>query len=91
MVLGVYENLANVAVRYRKTLEIRYSAGDEYPYTNECRLVGFVSENEEWSAVATIPPSKPLERFSFRFSSSSEGLSVHALSLDLRVGSITSM
>ena len=45
---------------------------------------GFISGNEERSAVATVLPSKPPESFLFRFSSSSEGLSVHALSLDLR-------
>ena len=67
-----------------KLLKFAISAGDEYPYTNECRLVGFVSGNEEWSVVATVLLSKPLESFLFRFSSLSEGLSVHALSLDLQ-------
>ena len=57
-----------------KLLKFAISAGDEYPYINECRLVGFVSGNEEWSAVATVPPSKPLESFLFRFGSSSEDL-----------------
>ena len=67
-----------------KLLKFAISAGDEYPYTNECRLAGFVLENEEWLAVATVPPSKPLKSFLFRFSSSGEGLSVHALSLNLQ-------
>ena len=66
-----------------KLLKFAISAGDEYPYINECYLVGFVLGNEGWSAVATVPPSKPLESFLFRFSSSGEGLSDHAFSLDL--------
>ena len=37
-------------------------------------MVGFISGNEEWSPVVTVPPGKPIEIFLFRFGSSSEDL-----------------